>query len=225
MNRCRVSKRVVSILAVATIIASCGGGGDDDGSDGDAAPDTSDSAAADSVATETSAPADADPGTTVAPTDTTSDDSGDGGAAGTVTCDTIFSMAEVEELFAEPAELTVETNDSLGQLVCDWETIEDPDTVDDFAYKLLIVQFYSGSPIAADMFFDPSIYPSPVTIEGVGDLAYSTNALGMSYNFVDGPVGGSLDYTEMDMGNFDAPKLHTAEEIEQLFRTFHDRVT
>ena len=146
-----------------------------------------------------------------------------GGA--TPNCDTIFSMAEIEEFFAEPSELTEETNDSLGQLVCTWESIEDPDDMEDLAFKTLIVQFYSGTPIDASSFFDPSIFESVTTIEGVGDLAYTADDLGPSYYFVDEPVGGSLSYSEVDMGNVDAPKLHTRDDVEQLFRTFHDRVT
>ena len=47
-------------------------------------------------------------------------------------------------------------------------------------------------------------------IEGIGDLAYSTGeVLGTDYFFYDDPVGGSLSYAEVDMGDVDAPKLHT----------------
>ncbi len=121
--------------------------------------------------------------------------------------------------------MTEETNDSLGQLVCTWESIEDPDDLEDLASKVLTVQFYSGSPVEATMFFDPSIFESVTTIEGIGDLAYTSDTMGDDYYFVDDPVGGTLAYFELDMGNTDAPKLHTADDVEQLFRTFHDRVT
>ena len=154
----------------------------------------------------------------------TADESPDAGGA-TPNCDAIFSMAEVEEFFAEPVELTEETNDSLGQLVCTWESIEDPDDMEDLAFKVMTVQFYSGSPIDASAFFDPSIFESVTTIEGVGDLAYSSDLMGTDFYFYDDPVGGSLAYSELDMGDTEAPKLHTREEVEQLFRTFHDRVT
>ena len=154
----------------------------------------------------------------------TADASPDTGGA-TPNCDAIFSMAEMEDFFAEPVALTEETNDSLGQLVCTWESIEDPDDMEDLASKVLTLQFYSGSPVEAAMFFDPSIFESVTTIEGVGDLAYSPDGLGPDFYFVDDPVGGSLAYFELDMGNTDAPKLHTADDVEQLFRTFHDRVT
>jgi len=42
--------------------------------------------------------------------------------------------------------------------------------------------------------------------------------------FVDDPVGGSLSYSEIALGT-DTPQLRTADDVEQLFRTFHDRVT
>ena len=121
--------------------------------------------------------------------------------------------------------MTEDTTDSLGQLVCTWETIEDPESTEDFAYQLLIVQLYTGVGIPASSFFDPSFFETPVTIDGVGDLAYSNREDGRDFYFVDEPVGGSLSYVEADLGDFDAPKLHSRADIEQLFRTFHDRVT
>lgn len=223
MTRCRVARGAVSALAVAAIVASCGGS---DSGGNDAAPGSSrtpiESDASTDTATDTDASASTD---AVEETSDATDDAPDGGGA-TPNCDAIFSMDEVEEFFAEPVELTEETNDSLGQLVCYWESIEDPDDTEDLAFKTLIVQVYSGSPIDASAFIDPSIYDSVTMIEGIGDLAYSTSeVLGTDYFFYDDPVGGSLSYAEVDMGDADAPKLHTAEDVEQLFRTFHDRVT
>lgn len=229
MNRCRIGRGLVSGLALAAIIASCGGSDSD--SENGAAPGSIATESTDDVAT-TDDSTDGAATTDVAITADASDDSTDGesddadGGGATPNCDAIFSMDEVEEFFAEPVELTEETNDSLGQLVCYWESIEDPDDTEDLAFKTLIVQVYSGSPIDASAFIDPSIYDSVTMIEGIGDLAYSTSeVLGTDYFFYDDPVGGSLSYAEVDMGDADAPKLHTAEDVEQLFRTFHDRVT
>jgi len=150
---------------------------------------------------------------------TVSDDSGE-----TPNCDAIFSTAEIETFFAEPAELTEETDDRLGQLMCTWGTIEDSEELEDLGFKLLVVQFYSGDPIPAANFFDPTLFETVITIEGIGDLAYTADSLGPSFFFVDEPVGGALSYTEKVMGS-DAPQLNTADDVEQLFRTFHDRVT
>lgn len=217
------------MVTAAAIIASCGGGDDDDGA-ADASPDPSEPAAAEPAVTEP-AVTDAVSGTDASPDDETADGSSgedtssQNGSSDAVECDSIFSMAEIEEFFAEPVALTEETNDSLGQLVCTWESIEDPDDLEDLAFKLLVVQYYSGSPIPAAQFFDPDIYESVTTIEGVGDLGYSAGPLGMDFFFVDEPVGGVLGYTEIDMGDVDASKLHTPADVEQLFRTFHDRVT
>lgn len=225
MSWCRVARGVVLTLAVAGIVASCGGS--DSGGENGAAPATADTdanaptdtpAAADSAADEESSDEASES------SDESSNESSDGGGA-TPECDAIFSMAEMEEFFAEPVELTEETNDSLGQLVCTWESIEDPDNIDDLAFQLLMVQFYSGSPIEASSFFDPSVLGSVTTIDDIGDLAYVSDSTGMDYYFVDEPVGGSLSYMETNMGDADAQPLHTSDDVEQLFRTFHDRVT
>jgi len=219
VTRCRVARGAIGALAVAAIVASCGSS---DSGGNDAAPGSAATATESDTSADAATVTEASPSTDAATTD--AGESADSGGA-TESCDAIFSMAEVEAFFAEPAALTEDTNDSLGQLVCTWESIEDPNDSEDLAFKTLIVQFYSGSPIDASAFFDPSIFESVTTIEGIGDLAYTADDLGPSYYFVDEPVGGSLSYSEVDMGNPDAPKLHTQDDVEQLFRTFHDRVT
>jgi hypothetical protein len=215
MSRCRVGRGVVLTLAVAAIIASCGGS--DSGGENDAASATGD--AETTASTAASEPADS--GADVVP-DESSDEAADSDS--TTNCDAIFSMAEMEEFFAEPVELTEETDETLGQLLCTWESIEDPDDLEDLAFQILTVQFYSGSPIEASAFFDPTMFESVTTIEGIGDLAYTSGSAGMDYYFVDEPVGGTLSYMETDMGNTDAPPLHTPEDVEELFRTFHERL-
>ena len=223
MNRCRVVKGSLTTLAVAAVIASCGG------SDNGAAPASTigvestastagdgsiDDAVSDDEATNDSSNNDSGDD---------SDDDSDGGS--TVNCDAIFSMEEMEEFFAEPVELTEEANDSVGQLVCTWESIEDPDDLEDLAIQSLLVQFYSGSPIEGSAFFDPDLYESPTPIDGIGDLAYATGTAGTDYFFVDDPVAGSLGYLTFDMGAEDSLPTHTPDDVEQLFRTFHERVT
>jgi len=221
MGRLRGAWGVGTTLVFVVLAMSCGGDDDSAGSgtsgsgEPASAPSTSALSQSTVIGTTASAPTTSAPGA----------DSGTESGAGTTSCDAIFSIAEIEELFAEPATLTEETNDSLGQLVCTWETIEDPETTDDFAFKLLVLQLFSGSPISASMFFDPSIFEEAVMIDGIGDLAYSSDDLGTSFYFVDEPIGGSLSYTEIDMGDLDAPTLHSRADIEALFRTFHDRVT
>jgi hypothetical protein len=218
MTRCRVVRGAISALTVAAIVASCGGS--DSGGD-DAALGTAETATESDASTEATTETDAPESSDAAE----SSDAGDESAGETQNCDAIFSTAEMEEFFAEPVELTEETNDDLGQLVCTWESIEDPDDLEDLAFQLLVLQFYSGSPIEASAFFDPTMLESVTTIEDIGDLAYTSGSAGMDYYFVDEPVGGSLSYMETDMGNTDAPPLHTSEDVEELFRTYHDRVT
>ena len=204
------------------MVASCGGSdsGGDSATPGSAetttAPGgegTTESDEAADVPTVTDAPASGDEA------DDSSDASGEA-----PNCEVIFSLAEIEEFFAEPAELTEEIDDSLGQLLCTWGTIEDSEDLEDLGFKTLVVLFYSGDPIPAANFFDPTIYDTVTTIDGIGDLAYATDSLGPQFFFVDEPVGGSLSYTEMAMGT-DDPQLRTADDVEQLFRTFHECVT
>lgn len=208
------------MLICAMTVVSCGG-------DDDSAPT---SPAADAPSTESSEVADTaapDDGSLEPPSSSAgSEDAGfEDGAGGGVGCAAIFSMAEVEEFFAEPVNVTEESDDGLGQLVCTWETIEDPDDAEDLAFQLLIVQVYWGSPISGSNFIDPSIYESVTTIDGVGDLAFSPDGSANSFLFLDGDIGGSLDYSSLDLGDVDAPQPHTRDDVEALFRTFHERVT
>jgi hypothetical protein len=109
--------------------------------------------------------------------------------------------------------------------VCTWESVEDPDNLDDLAIQSLLVQFYSGSPIDGSAFFDPELYESPTPIDGIGDVAYATGTAGMDYFFIDAPVSGSMNYITFEMGADDALPGHTPADVEELFRLFHERVT
>jgi hypothetical protein len=211
---------LISALAVAAMIVSCGGSDGGDNGDNGAASEPSDTAAPTATARDE---ATSDETIDDAAADSGSDDATD--SRSTTTCDAIFSMTEIEEFFDEPVELTEESNDDVGQLVCNWETIENPDELDDLAIQSLLVQFYSGSPIPGSAFFDPTLYESPTPIDGIGDLAYATGTDGMDYFFVDEPVSGSLNYMTFNLGADDDLPMHTAAEVEQLFRLFHDRVT
>jgi hypothetical protein len=225
MSGSHIRSGLISTLAVAAIIASCGGS--DDGGQNGALSDSTDTAAAGSVAGEattgeaTADEATAEDETVDESTESGSDDATDGGS--TTSCDAIFSMAEMEEFFGEPAELTEEANEDVGQLVCTWETVEDPDDLEDLAVQALLTQFYSGSPINGSNFFDPDLFESPTPIDGIGDVAYATDVPGMDYFFVDDPVAGSLGYIEF--GSDDSQPERTPEDVEQLFRLFYDRVT
>jgi hypothetical protein len=226
MSGYHIRSGLISTLAVATIIASCGGS--DDSGDNGAASDSAgtvaptETAADDATTDATIVDETVDETMVDEATDETADAS-DGGS--TTNCDAIFSMDEVEEFFGEPAELTEETNDDIGQLVCTWETIEDPDDLEDLAVQSLLVQFYSGSPINGTNFFDLDYYDSPTPIEGIGDTAYATGTEGMDYFFVDDPVSGSLNYIRFDLGSDEPQVERTQDDVEQLFRLFYDRVT
>ncbi len=195
-------------MAAAVLIASCGGDGDS-GGDATDAPTTTGVDATDA---------------TDAPTTTEGDATDAAESSAATSCDDIFSMAEMEAFFAEPVELTEEANDDVGQLVCTWDSVEDPDELGDLAVQSLLVQFYSGSPIDGSAFFDPEMYENPTPIEGIGDVAYATGTAGVDYFFVDAPVSGALNYITFDMGDDTLPE-HTPADVEELFRLFHERVT
>jgi hypothetical protein len=170
----------------------------------------------------------------VAAGDTTDATNGNGDDAGlgsgsiggeAPSCDRLFTIDEIAAWFEEPAELTEEWQPSLGQLVCTWETIEDPDDLDDLAFQLIIAQVFTGDPIPAANFIDPEIYDDPVMLDGIGDLAFYGDTLGTDFNFLDEPWAGSFSYSDVDMGDVDAEKHHTFDEVEAMFREFHARVT
>jgi hypothetical protein len=129
----------------------------------------------------------------------------------------------VTDLFEEPVVPDASVDDSLGQTVCNWSTIdEDPD---ELTGGVLTAQVFSGDPVPADSQIDPDIFDEVTPIEGVGDEAFSAEDLGTSFDFLDEPVAGSLTFSELDFGDPDAPKRRSHDDIEAQFGTFHDRVT
>ncbi len=210
---------VISLIA----INSCGSG--DDATSADDQPARSEPAASEGVQTNDddteTAGVDEAPGTT----DTSdADTDSDGPSGGELICDDIFGSAEMDEWFDEPSEMTEETTDSLGQLVCTWETIEDPENLDDLAVSIVLAQVFSGDPVPAANFIDPDIFGEVTMLEGFGDVAFYTEE-GQGFYFYDDPVAGTLTISDINLGDADAPALHTREELEALFGIFHGRVT
>ena len=144
------------------MVASCGGS--DSGGDGTALGSADTTASGADAATESAASADVSTVTEAPPSGDDADDAPDV-TGDTPNCESIFSLAEIEEFFAEPAELTEEIDDSLGQLLCTWGTIEDSEDREDLGFKTLVVLSYSGDPIPAASFFDPMIYDTATTID------------------------------------------------------------
>lgn len=240
MRRTRRALTLGLVLGLATLPA-CGGGDDDavtSTDDESSETSTAETPNADEGTQSTIEPTAADDDTEVTETDTetdtdsdsdadrTDDDTGtDGPSGGDLTCDDIFSLTEMDEWFGEPAEMTEETTESIGQLVCTWQTIEDPDDVDDLAVALVIAQVYSGDPVPAENFIDPDIFDDVTMLDGFGDVAFVTDEIGDGFYFYDDPVAGTLSFADMNLGDPDAPELHTFDKRQELFRTFHERVT
>ncbi len=215
----RARPRVVTLGVAMALVAIAGCGGGDDASSSDDQPSRSESTDG-GAATGDESESDTE---TESETDTDTDTTGDASGRD-LTCGDIFDSAEMDEWFGEPGTSTEETTDSLGQLVCTWETIEDPDDVDDLAVSLVIAQVFSGDPVPAANFIDPDIFEEVTMLEGLGEVAFHTGD-GQDFYFYDDPVAGTLSATDIDMGDFDAPPRHSFEEVEALFRTFHERVT
>ena len=154
---------------VVTFAGVAGCGGSDDAVPADQQPggsEATDSGNESATTDDTEvAGTDGGPGST----ETSGDDTG-GGSNGDLTCDEIFTQAEIEEFFGEPAQLSEETTDSIGQLVCDWETIEDPDNLDDLAASIVLAQVFSGDPVPAENFIDPDFFDDVTMLEGFGDV-------------------------------------------------------
>lgn len=212
-----------TVFALVAITA-CGGG-----DDATPANDQSDSS---EPATNEGAQAvddDAEPAGTddaAGATDTVDDDTAAAGSSGgDLGCDDIFTAAEMDEWFGEPTEMVADTTESIGQLVCTWQTIEDPDDLDDLAASIVTAQVFSGDPVPAENFIDPDIFEEVTMLEGLGDVAFFTGDVGQGFYFFDDPVAGTLTFADINMGDADAPALQTPDELEELFRIFHGRVT
>ena len=200
----------VLILVGALILGACGGG-----SDNDAATTVSDSPTATSAGND-------------AVTTTEPDEDSDVLATGSAAdrCDALFTTSEMTDLFDEEAILDeATTEESIGQLLCVWSSIEDPNDATDLSYDLLILQLYDGDPIPGENFFDPSFYPDARLLDGIGDQALldvtAPNILGG--HFLDGLVYGTINYSEADPDRTGGPEGISEAQAIDLLTTFHER--
>ena len=118
--------------------------------------------------------------------------------------------------------LEASSNDSLGQTMCTWSTFDEAD--DDLSSALVTAQVFSGDPVPASNLIDPesSTRHHDRWRRRLGVLRGS---FGINDCFLDEPIAGSLGYSEFQMGDPELPPRHSPDEITELFRTFHDRVT
>lgn len=216
-------------MALALIVGACGG--DDDADTGTGREATASDGSTSDASTEATPSDDNTAGPDVSEdesadagdSDASAADVADGSGDPAERCLAIFPTSEVEAFVAEPVQLEADANASLGQLLCTWSTIDEAE--DDLTSTVLTVQVFSGDPIPASSFIDPDVFDEVTMIDGVGELAFSEDSFGTSFYFLDDPVAGSLAYSEFDLGTPDAPKRHGYDDVEALFRSFHDRVT
>jgi len=201
----------VLILTGALILGACGGS-----SDNDAATTVSGSP------TATTAPNAAV--TTIEP----DEDSGviaSGSAADR--CNALFTTSEMTDLFGEEAILDeAETEEGIGQLICVWSTVEDPNDLTDLSYDLLVLQLYGGDPIPGENFFDVSFYPDAQPLDGIGAQAFldKTAPNNLTVHFLEGKTYGQISYVEANPDSPGGAAGLTDAQAINLLTTFHDRV-
>lgn len=141
-------------------------------------------------------------------------------------CEALFSLTELAALFGEAALLEEATMDTeLGQLVCRWSTIEDPEDLDDLAVEFITVQLYSGDPIAGNLFYAPEMYAESESLDGIGDAAYIAGDGNWTTGFLDGDVAGFFSYNDTDVGPSGPAPGITRDRAIELLTLFHDRAT
>lgn len=148
------------------------------------------------------------------------------GAAGALACHDLFSDEEITELFSDPAALENEkTVPSIGQTVCVWGTIEDPDDADDLQSQTLTIQVYSGDPVPGENFYDSSIFGDGAVreLDDIGDQAYVAGEAGMTA-FLDGDIAGFVSYAAIDFGESDQVAA-TEDQVIDILRQLHNKVT
>ena len=201
MRSRRVLAAVVSITLVA---AACGGDDGDDGTDDVASATTAGGAAADDADEDDSDDSD----------DSASDD-------GALTCGSLFSDAEIDDIFfGEANQLFESFDDSIGLLTCTWETTDEAE--DDLSFIVLTTQVFTGSPVAAADFYDPTLFDDTVPVDDIGDEAFYSEAGG--FYFLDDDIGGALSLTEVDVSSTDDIS-RPVEEVQALFSMFAERAS
>ncbi len=204
------SRRPALLVVVALVLAGCGGGDDD--ATPSTPPPTTVAGGGDTTAPTVAA--------TEPPTETSAP-SGDPAER----CAALLGVDEAGATFGEAAVLDEATaNASLGQLICSWSTIEDPGDLEDLTSQTILFQFYSGSPIPGSNFYEESLYPGAVSVDGIGDQAFMAYTVGTADGaFVDGEAAGFLSYFVVDLGTTGAGGAVTEDDAVELLRTFHDR--
>lgn len=170
------------------------------------------------------------------PADTAADDAsstGDGAdegedAATAIDCTQILTIAEVENLFGEPAVLEeadpISNSEELGQTTCTWTTVEDEESTDDLASQLLVLQYYDGSTMSGANFYDPAVqYPDSEPLD-VGDEGFVDASGGVDTGFLDGDTSGFLSWSAIDLGGTAPDAASKKDAVVEMTRAFHDRV-
>lgn len=161
------------------------------------------------------------------PADTASSE--DGGSDATPLCEELLTQAEIEGLFGEPAVLeetdALSNNGELGQTTCTWSTVEDEENLDDLTSQLVVLQYYDGSTMSGQSFYQPEVqYPDSEPLD-LADEAFIDTDGGIAIGFLEGEAAGFLNWTLIDMSGGSQDQLAQKDTVIDLARSFHDRVS
>lgn len=185
------------LLTLALLAAACGG---DDGGSSSSDNNNTTSSSAGGVVETTAAP-----------------------LPGELACEDLITVDEAAELFGEPAMLDIEASSGLtaGTGSCVFSSIEDPEDLEDLTSYLLQVQVYQS----ASYFAPEMIDPDAEHIEGIGNDAYVSEQLGVSTAFVDGDLVAFVTYSIIDLSGTGPDSWAQKDQVVDLLRLVHDRLT
>ena len=144
-------------------------------------------------------------------------------ASGEVACGSLVTLDEAEALFGEPAMFDTEMSQEIagvGAGICVFSSVEDPDNLNDLTSHLLQVQVYQGA-----VYYSPEMYGETQPIEGIGDEAFVSSQLGVSTGFRDGELVGLVSYSIIDMSGEAPDAAGRQDQVVELLRLVHDRLT
>lgn len=143
-------------------------------------------------------------------------------ASGDLSCQTLVSVDEAAALFGEPATFDAAGSQDVGgsdARICSFSSLEDEADLEDLTSHLLLVQVYRG----AEFYAPDLVAPDAEHIDGIGDDAYVSGNLDTA--FIDGDLVGFVSYTVIDLSGGGADPSAKRDQVIELLRLVHDRLT
>lgn len=143
--------------------------------------------------------------------------------SGEANCASLVTLDEATALFGEPAVFDAESSREIagvGGGICVYTTIEDPNNLEDLTSHLLQVLVYQGA-----AYYSTDMYGETWPIEGIGDEAFVSEQLGVSTGFRDGELVGLISYSIIDLSGTAPEASSRQDQVIELLRLVHDRLT